>query len=88
MPELLIGKITHYYSKIAVAALSLEAPLRTGDRVHIVGHTTDLQQTVETMEIEHSKIDAAGLGDDVTIGVADRVRDGDQVYRVTEAAAE
>jgi len=88
MPELLIGKVTHYYSRIGVAALSLEAPLRTGDRIHIVGHTTDLEQAVESMEVEHGKVDAAGPGDDAAISVVGKVRDGDQVYRVTEAAGE
>ena len=88
MPELLIGKITHYYSKIGVATLSLEASLSTGDRIHVVGHTTDLEQTVESMQVEHRNVDAAGPGDDVAISVTDRVRDGDEVYHVTEAAAE
>ena len=80
MPELLIGKITHYYSKIGVAALTLEAPLHTGARVHIVGNTTDLEQIVESMEIDHGKVDSAEAGDDVALGVSGKVREGDQVY--------
>ena len=88
MPELLIGKVTHYYSRIGVAALSLEAPLHTGDRLHILGRTTDLEQTVESMEIEHRQVESASAGDDVAISVAARVREGDQVYREMEPAAE
>ena len=65
MPELLIGEVTHYYSRIGVAALKLEAPLHTGDRVHVLGRATDLEQTVESMEVEHRKVDAAEPGDDV-----------------------
>ena len=74
MPEVLIGKVSHYYSRIDVAALSLEAPLHTGDRIHIVGRSTDLQQTVESMEIEHRNVDAAAAGDDVAIRVTGKVR--------------
>ena len=80
MVEVLVGKVTHYFSKIGVAALSLEAPLRTGDRIRIRGHTTDLQQTLDSMETGHSPIDSAQPGDDVAIGVAGRVRVGDAVY--------
>ena len=74
MPEVLIGKVSHDYSRIDVAALSLEAPLHTGDRIHIVGRSTDLQQTVESMEIEHRNVDAAAAGDDVAIRVTGKVR--------------
>ncbi len=86
MPETLIGQVTHYYSKIGVAALNLKAPLKTGDRIHITGHTTNLEQAVESIEIEHLKVDSAEAGDDVAISIVDKVRDGDQVYRQTETA--
>jgi putative protease len=84
MAELLVGKVTHYYAKIGVAALGLEGHLRAGDKVHIVGHTTDLVQTVASLEIEHGKVDAAGPGDDVAIKVDDKVRDGDEVFLTSE----
>ena len=69
-----------------MAGLSLEAPLRAGETVHILGHTTDLEQTVESIEIEHRGVDAAGVGDDVAIGVVGKVWEGDKVYRVTGTA--
>ena len=50
MAEQLIGKVTHYYGRVGVAALSLEGPLRAGDKIHIVGHTTDLVQAVASLE--------------------------------------
>ena len=87
MSETLIGRVVHYFSRIGVAALSLEAPLRTGDRIHIVGSTTDLEQPVESMETENRKIDVAEAGSDVAIKVRDRVREGDQVYRQMEDTA-
>ena len=83
MAELRIGEVIHYYSRAEVAALKLEAPLRLGDRVHVLGHTTDLMATVESMEIDRKQIDSAQPGDDVAIKITGRVREGDIVYRET-----
>lgn len=84
MPELLIGEVTHYYSHLEVAALNLVAPLCKGDRVHIMGHTTELKETVESMEVDHQQIDIAQPGDDVAIKVVGKAREGDKVYRQIE----
>ena len=75
-----IGRVTHYYSHLSVAAISLDAPLRGGDRVHIKGHTTDLVQPVESMEVDHKAVERAGPGDDVALKVADHVREHDKLY--------
>ena len=83
MPEVMIGQVTHYYSRIGVAALKLEAPLHKDDRLHFLGRTTDCEQTVQSMEIEHRSVDVAGARDDVAIQVTTRVREGDKVYRRT-----
>lgn len=80
MGELLIGKVSHHYSRIGVAALTLEAPLAKGDTVRIRGHSTDLAQTIESMQIDKQQIDSAGVGDDVAFTVAEKVRPGDGVY--------
>lgn len=76
-----IGTVTHYFSHLSVAALNLRAPLAVGDRIHIRGHTTDLVQTVESMEIEHRRVERANPGDDVAIEVVAHVREHDVVYR-------
>lgn len=75
-----IGVVTHYYSHLAVAAVRLQAPLRVGDRIHIKGHTTDLVQPVDSMEIDHKAVDRAGPGDDTALKVADHVREHDRIY--------
>jgi putative protease len=82
--EVKIGKVTHYYNRIEVAVLALTGELKVGDKIHIQGHTTDFEQLVSSMEIEHQKVEAAGPGDDVALKVADRVRKGDTVYRVED----
>jgi putative protease len=76
-----IGRVTHYFGHLSVAAVELTAPLAVGDRIHIRGHTTDLEQAVESMEVEHDKVERAGPGDDVALQVADHVREHDLVFR-------
>jgi translation elongation factor EF-1alpha len=79
-----IGQVTHYFKRIGVAVLELSGGLMVGDVVRIQGHTTDFAQPVESMEIEHQKIQSAGPGAEVALKVIDRVRRGDLVYKVVE----
>lgn len=76
-----IGRVTHYYSHLSVAAISLSAPLRVGERIHLVGHTTDLVQAVESLEIDRARVNEAGAGDDVALQVAGHVREHDLIFR-------
>ncbi len=78
-----IGQVSHYFGKVGVAAVQLEAPLRKGDTVHVQGHTTDFTCTVSSLQIEREEIDAAKKGDDVGFTVPEKTRHGDVVYRVT-----
>ena len=80
MERQVIGQVTHYYSKIGVAILLLEGTLDVGDRIAIVGSTTDLEQEVKSMQVEHQSIDEAKEGDLVGLKVKDKVREGDTVY--------
>jgi putative protease len=84
MPEIAIGRITHFYSHLSVAVVDLKEPLKVGDIVHIHGHTTDLVQAVESMQIEHHEVREAKPGDPVAIKVKDHVREHDIVYRVAD----
>ena len=83
MPEEKIGTVTHFFKKPMVAALELTSELRIGDRIHIHGHTTDFEQAIESMQIEHQNVESAGAGDSVGVQVAEYVRVGDTVYKVT-----
>jgi hypothetical protein len=77
-----IGKVTHYFGHIGVAAVRLSGPLAVGDRIHVKGHTTDFSQAVDSLEVEHQKVANAGPGDEVAFEVTDKARIGDQVFRV------
>ena len=78
-----IGKVTHYFPHIGVAAATLYGELAVGDRVRVKGHTTDLTATIESLEIEHQKVERAGPGADAAFRVSEKVRSGDRVFRVT-----
>lgn len=80
-PDQAIGTVTHYFSHLSVAAVTLTDTLRVGDRIHIVGHTTNVEQAVESMEVDHQTVESAGPGDDVALAVKDHVRDHDKLYR-------
>jgi putative protease len=78
-----IGKVSHWFGKIGVAALELTDKLAVGDRIHVLGHTTDFEQEVASMQIVHQDVAKAGPGDEVAIKVESQVRAGDDVYKVT-----
>lgn len=78
----LIGKVTHYFGNIGVAVIELKSELVMGDTVRIVGGETDFTQTVDSMEVEHEKINEAKKGDSVGIKVEQKVKDGYRVYKI------
>jgi len=78
-----IGVVTHYYSHLSVAILRLESGmLRVGDVIHIRGHTTDLSQRVESLEVNHAPATEVGPNDDFGLKVVGHVREHDVVYKV------
>ncbi len=84
MPETEIGTVTHYFDRPHVAIVKVsEGQIALGDQIHIKGAHTDLTESVVSMEVEHKKIDTAKSGDEFGLQVADRVRTGDKVFKVT-----
>ena len=70
-------------AKPVVAGIELTAPLKVGDKIAIKGHTTDLELTVESMQVQNANVQEGKPGDEVGIKVPDRVRRGDYVYKIT-----
>ncbi|MBI4128778.1 MAG: translation elongation factor-like protein [Parcubacteria group bacterium] len=79
-----IARVTHYYSHLGVAVVKLSQPLSEGEAIRIHGATTDFEQPVSSMQIEHEKIKTAKKGQEVGLKVKDRVREGDLVYRAEQ----
>ena len=76
-----VGHITHFFSKIGVAVVELTASLAVGDRILIKGPSTDFEQVVESMQIEHENIPKAEAGQDVGLQMAEQARERDVVYK-------
>jgi putative protease len=82
MDEHEVGKVTHYYSHIGVAVVKLTDSLSKGDKIKIAGHTTNLEQTVDSMQIEHNELEKAKKGQEIGLKVADKVREHDTIFKV------
>ncbi len=77
-----VGRVSHFFTKISVAVIELTATISVGDRIRIKGPTTNVEQTVESMEIEHEKVQRAEAGQSIGMKVKDRVRETDVVYKI------
>ena len=84
MAEEEIGKVSDFYAHPVVAAFELTSPLNVGDRIRIRGHTTDLELTVDSIQIDNASVQAAKAGDSVGIKVPERVRNHDTVYKIVD----
>lgn len=84
MPEEEVGMVSDFFAHPVVAGIELTATLKVGDRIHIKGHTTDMELTVGSMQINNVDVNEAKAGDAVGIKVSERVRRGDTVYKVTD----
>jgi putative protease len=79
----LVGKVTHYFTKIGVAIVELSDKLKIGDEITVEGATTNIRQRVDSMQIEHKPVEEAKAGDLIGLKVVERVREGDNVYKVS-----
>lgn len=78
-----IGEVFTFFAKAGVAGIKLtDGSLSVGDRVQFLGHTTNFEQTVDSMQVEHDSIQKADAGQSIGMKVKDRVRPHDLVYRV------
>ncbi len=82
MPEVEIGKVTHYFDRIGVAVLSLTGSIQIGDTIRIYGRATNFVQQVTSLQIEHQPVSSAKPGDDVALKVEHKVHANDKVYRI------
>lgn len=81
-----VGTVTDYYAKIGVAAIRLaDGALQVGDTIRVRGHTTDLTQPVESLQVEHQPVQRAERGSEVAVKVRERVRKHDEVLRLLGA---
>jgi len=83
MPEVEVGRVSDFFAHPVVAGIDLIDTVKLGDTIHIVGHTTDVEMVVESMQVSNVHVSEASAGQAIGIKVPDRVRHGDTVYRVS-----
>ncbi|MCW4015724.1 MAG: translation elongation factor-like protein [Candidatus Bathyarchaeota archaeon] len=76
-----VGRVSHFFGKINVAIIEVTDTILVGDKIVIKGPTTDLEQTVNSMEIEHAKVKQARAGQSIGMKVQGQVRENDTVYK-------
>ncbi|MEA1970660.1 MAG: translation elongation factor-like protein [Thermodesulfobacteriota bacterium] len=83
MGEEKVGEVMKFFAKPSVAAVKITSgELLAGDVVRFVGHTTDFEDKIDSMEIDNKQIEKATAGDYIGIKVSDRVRPGDEMFRI------
>jgi len=80
--EKLIGRITHFYTNIGVGIIELSDELSAGDKIIIKGHGNEFEQVVDSMQVEHQNVDSAKAGESIGLKMVQKVKEGDEVYKV------
>lgn len=83
MPDLKVGKVTHYYDKIGVAIVELSGSINVGDKIKIVKGDESSEQEIESMQIEHEQVKTAKKGQTIGLKVKEKVKRNAEVYRVS-----
>jgi len=83
MKEKEVGKVSDFFAHVVVAGVDMTGSLKVGDKIHIKGHTTDIEMDVDSMQIKNVNVTKVKKGDSVGIKVPEKVRPGDTVYKVS-----
>ena len=85
MKEELVGKITHYFTNIGVAVIEItKGDIKVGDQIHVKGTTSDFEQKIESLQIEHESVEKAKKGQSAGLKTDQQAREGDEVYKIEE----
>lgn len=83
MAEQKIGKVIHYYDKIAVAIVALDKPIKKSDALKFRHGEQEFDQTVGSLQIQHQDVDEAKKGTEVGIKIDQPVKEGTEVFLVS-----
>ena len=79
--EVLVGEVIHYFRKVKAAVIKVKKnKVTSGDTIRFKGNTTDFDQKIASMQIDHEPVESAGKGKEVAIRVKKKARTGDKVY--------
>lgn len=78
----LVGNITHFFPNVRAAIIKVKSAIVVGDQIRFVGPSTDFKITVKSMQMNRAPIEKAIKGQEIGIQVPDKVREGDEVYKI------
>lgn len=85
MQEIPIGRVEKFFGKISVAAIKItDGELNVGEKIKVKGHSTDFEQQVDSMQVEHASVQKVKAGDEVGIRVTQKVHENDKVFVIRE----
>jgi len=79
-----VGEMIHFFDKISVGVVKASKEIKKGDKIHIKGSTTDFDETVDSLQIDHKDVESIKKGEEAGMKVAEKVREGDKVYKIVE----
>ena len=81
MAEKQIGEVSNYFEHVSAIAIKLKAPLKIGDIIRIKGGGTDIEQKIDSMQIDHAPVKSAKKGDEVGIKIKGKARKGYKIFK-------
>ena len=83
--KVLVGNVTHYYSKIGVAEIELKhRNLSVGENIQIEGEKTFIEQKIESMQVENKDVKKGKKGEEIAIKVQEKVYKNDNIFILKE----
>ena len=83
MQEQEVGYISNFLNNISVAIIEMtDGTLSVGDTIRILGRSTDTNETVSSIQVDHVSVDTVKKGDSLGLKVSKVVRRKDKVYKI------
>jgi putative protease len=87
--KVLLGQVTHYYSKLGVAEVTSIGTVKVGDEFVIIGETSGVVEgRVESLRVNAGEVEEVKRGDVFAIKVSERVRKNDKFFTMVPVAAQ
>lgn len=84
--DIQIGTVSHYFDKLGVAVIDVtNQSLNVGDTIKFSGHDNEFTQTVDSLQMEHEKMEKVRKGDSCGMKVDKPVKEGDTLYLVSHS---
>ena len=78
-----VGQVVAFFAVPSVAIVKVtQGTLKLNDKIWIRGHTTDLTETISSMQIDHQPVAQAQQGQEVGIKISGKARQHDRVYKI------